>query len=301
MSSLLFSRRAFLLSSILSVALAASGSRALGQGHTPDPYNIVGEYNSQYEPYIYAAEPSQEGTVPNQQKFTARLPGARASSESINGLDDLEGNTLEPTEPSSSRRRAGAGTQYYRATLDDDRPTRTNRDTDESYYANQRKRSEEYFKAMSVKDPKKRARLLRELNLENLRVSRMLPNFRTSAAGKRGERLNFDTATESLDDPDSTGRPRDGAGDDELPPRKRPTTDSDETSPLKSRSGVGSRSRRPGPTLPPRARRGASSPTDATSAVDSILERSDRLESSRASSSAKPSTNSTRRPSSSKP
>ena len=304
MRTVLSLSRCLLTTSVLVFAMVGNPHQVRAQGHTPDPYNIVGEYNSQYEPYLYATEPTEDGTLPNQDRRASRPAGSRASTESINGLDDLEGNSLEPAEPSSSsRRRAGSGTPYYRAALDDDRPNRTNLETDDSYFANQRRRSEEYFKAMSVKDPKKRARLLRELNLENIRVSRMLPNFKNSAGNKRGERLTFDSPSDELDDSNLPGRTRDEAADEDTTPRKRSSAEPARPSPARSRAGMSSKTKRS--TTPSTPRSGASrtsTPTrDSDLSVDSILERSERFDANRDAAAGRPSSNTARRPSSSKP
>lgn len=242
-----FSPRWLFYSTVAAFSLLGNNQPVTAQGHTPDPYNIVGEYNSQYEPYLYATEPTEDGTLPNQNIRDPRSARSRSSSESINGLDDLEGNSLEPAEPSTSRRRAGAGTPYYRAALDEDRTGRTNQQADDSYFANQRKRSEEYFKAMSVKDPKKRARMLRELNLENIRVSRMLPNFKTSTSAKRGERLTFDSPSDEIDDANVSGRQREEEIEENPNARKRPSTETLRPTPSRSRAGSNPKTKRSSP------------------------------------------------------
>ena len=75
------------------VALGLMAGAGLGLGgsvsgqHTPDPYNIVGEYNSQYEPYMYATYPTVAGTQPNQGRLEGR-PGLRNSNTLQSFLDD---------------------------------------------------------------------------------------------------------------------------------------------------------------------------------------------------------------------
>ena len=53
---------------------------AWAQGHTPDPYNIVGEYNNQYEPYMYADYPTTPGMQPNQARLEGRSGTRNANS-----------------------------------------------------------------------------------------------------------------------------------------------------------------------------------------------------------------------------
>ncbi len=59
-------RRALLGSPIVAIALVFSAVPSVRAQHTPDPYNIVGEYNLGYESYMYANYPNSIGFSPNQ-------------------------------------------------------------------------------------------------------------------------------------------------------------------------------------------------------------------------------------------
>jgi hypothetical protein len=197
------------------VLVATNGSRGLAQGHTPDPYNIVGEYNSQYEPYMYATEPTPDGVFPNQARL---MP--RAGSFSANRFDNYV-NSIDGAEPeaesSAGMRRSGIGTPYYRAyrRFDQDfkRVYRPNENADSSYYEAQRRRDDLYLDAMREKrDPRKRSQMLREYNLENLRAARGLSTAR-NAQGRDRSAL-------------ATGSPASDDGSDAEPPlsSRRPST-----------------------------------------------------------------------------
>jgi hypothetical protein len=143
------------------------GGQARAQGHTPDPYNIVGEYNRQYEPFMYATYPNTPGSQPNQDRLETRS-GVRNANQFQNFLEspDEEGEDLSrPTAP----RQAGPGVPYYRANRQFDqefqRNYRPNKIADQSFYAGQQQRNDKYFQALRETDPKKRVQLLREYNL----------------------------------------------------------------------------------------------------------------------------------------
>lgn len=149
---------------------AAAWSPVGAQGLTPDPYNIVGEGNSQYEPYMYASQPNQPGTVPNQMRYSGRAVAGRSGNR-FNEMDSLDG--LDPGEAGlAPARRTGAGVPYYQAFRQYDRSFdrlyRPNKDADGSFYARQDERNKLYFEAVRARDPRKRAQLMRDFNLKNL-------------------------------------------------------------------------------------------------------------------------------------
>lgn len=159
------------------------GGRAVAQ-HTPDPYNIVGEYNRQYEPYMYAIAPntgpyqgalSRSAGNRNANRFQSYLDGE--------GDDGIDAGRLAP--PGVSR----PGVPYYRANRRFDhqfkREYRPNENADRSYYDDQQQRNEKYFQALGETDARKRSQLLREYNLENLRSARSLSSGRNPIG--RGE------------------------------------------------------------------------------------------------------------------
>ena len=129
------------------VVLSLCGS---GQAqHTPDPYNIVGEYNSQYEPNMYASYPTMPGTQPNQGRIEGRpgLRNANSFQDFLNSEEDEPGDFGRSAPPP----RTGAGTPYYRAYRQFDqefqRTYRPNETADRNYYTDQEKRNNKYFQA----------------------------------------------------------------------------------------------------------------------------------------------------------
>jgi len=167
---------------LLAILLGLISPEANAQGHTPDPYNIVGEYNNQYEPYMYASQPTDGGVFPNQSRMMERS-GVRASNRFQSFSDSLDG--AEPDDaPAGALRRSGAGTPYYRAyrqfDQDFDRLYRPNKDADSTFYTGVNQRNQKYFEAMRETDPRKRTQLLRDYNLDNMKAARGLSNNRNT-------------------------------------------------------------------------------------------------------------------------
>lgn len=158
----------------------AAGPRAVGQGLTPDPYNIVGEYNGQYAPFMYPLQPQPGSPFPNQSRMQERA-GYRNANRFQGFMDSLDGAEIQPELPALTRR-PGLGTPYYRANRQYDsvfgRVYQPNRDADESFYSSLDDRNSTYFRALREKDPRKRAQLLRQFNLERLRSARTLSSNR---------------------------------------------------------------------------------------------------------------------------
>jgi hypothetical protein len=132
--------------------------------HTPDPYNIVGEYNLGYEDNIYASYPNGAGLNPNQALLQGRVGAGRANTFQ-SYLDSLDGGSGDSLFGGSSRNRGGAGVPYYRAhkEFDDafDRIYTPNAISDETFRADQEKRTKLYVEYLKEPDPKKRAQLYR--------------------------------------------------------------------------------------------------------------------------------------------
>src|SRR4051794_31160467 len=64
----------------LGVLLAIGSSRPVrAQGHTPDPYNGVGEYNVNYLDYLYPMYPNGYGVTPNQSILSGRSGVSQAN------------------------------------------------------------------------------------------------------------------------------------------------------------------------------------------------------------------------------
>jgi len=233
------------LAAVLVIGLATD-SRAQ---HTPDPYNIVGEYNNQYEPYMYATYPTAPGTQPNQGRFEGRS-GTRNANSFQSFLN------TDPEEPSdvgrpSMPRQSGPGTPYYRAYRRFDqefgRTYRPNESADRTYYNDQEKRNDKYFQAQREPDPRKRSQLLRDYSLDNMRAARDLSSGRGTPERDREAppRDRFTPGGASLysDAPDTE--------DNRAPKPNTPTTGR----PLGS--APPSSSRAPGPSLAPPPRRAA--------------------------------------------
>lgn len=167
---------------------------AWAQGHTPDPYNIVGEYNRQYEPYMYASVPNEVGVLPNQERLDARS-GIRNANRFQSFLES-DGEDLEDLGRFTPARQAGPGVPYYRANRKFDREFqrnyRPNKAADQSFYESQQQRNDKYFQALREPDVRKRARLLREYNMENLRAARTMSGNRNMSERDRDRELNRD-------------------------------------------------------------------------------------------------------------
>ena len=83
---------------IFVVSIGFSG-RAKAQ-HTMDPYNIVGEYNNQYQPYFFPVYPNSNSLVPNQNRLNERA-GTRSANQFgdyLSGLDESD-----PVDPEMRR------------------------------------------------------------------------------------------------------------------------------------------------------------------------------------------------------
>jgi len=156
-------------------ALTALGLTAeAGAQHTPDPYNIVGEYNLGYEDSMYSTFPNGAGFSSNQ----AILQGARTSRTNTfqSYLDSIDGSGSDSLFGASFRSRGGAGIPYYRAhkEFDDafDRIYTPNAAPDQAFRADQEARTKLYVDYLKESDPKKRAQLYRLYNQQSLRTAR---------------------------------------------------------------------------------------------------------------------------------
>jgi hypothetical protein len=260
------------------------------QGWTPDPYNIVGEWNRRYQSYMFNTYPSGGGQVPNQDLLESR-GGPRSANQFENYVDSLDGEDLFERPAPGTSRGSRPGTPYYRAyrRYDEEfkrnyRPNRTpdGRDIDESFYEEQDRRNAKYFKAMGETDPRKRAQLLREYNLDHLRSSRSLSRTRGSGTGDRERERSRERGAEE-DRLFGTGRS--SPSDDGLRPDGRRSTsarpfgsrgesslfddEDDERSPLRGNTGL---------SPSPRTGRSSAPEPRTRDGVSDLLERSDRME-----------------------
>jgi hypothetical protein len=254
-----------------------SGLNAFGQGLTPDPYNIVGEYNGQYAPYMYAVEPAPGTVYPNSNRMREGS-SSRGSSNFQSYVESLDGAEPEDVLPGVAARRSGIGTPYYRAyrSFDQDygRLYRPNESADRTYAKNQNQLNTKYFDAMKEPNPRKRAQLLREYNLENLRSSRTLSTLR--GAPER------DSARTRAPRPLGAGAP----GREPAPPLRRPSTGAGDRRVPASPYGLPSLRDRPSDGATPGTGRGTTTPptglqrrsSDGLGPTDPGLEPSDVLE-----------------------
>jgi hypothetical protein len=167
------------------------GAESHAQGWTPDPYNIVGEFNRQYQSYMFNTYPSGGGQVPNQDRLEP-MGGPRSANQFGSYVESLDGEDDFERPAAGMSRGSGPGTPYYRAYRRYDqefkRTYRPNNDADESYYRDQDRRNAKYFKAMGESDPRRRAQMLREYNLEHLRASRSLSRTRGGMGDRERDR-----------------------------------------------------------------------------------------------------------------
>ncbi|HEV3163808.1 MAG TPA: hypothetical protein VGZ22_07190 [Isosphaeraceae bacterium] len=166
-----------LASGLLACLLAAPDARAQGTLGV-DPYQPYQTYGNGMPP----------GPVENFQSVNAarsRSYSARAN-EMTQFYDELNGAGNGPSgSPDTARRVPLPGVSYNAANRRFDQQfgrvytpnsTTDGRDADADFYKAQKKRDQDYFKALKEQDPKKRAELLRAVELENLRASRAMAN-----------------------------------------------------------------------------------------------------------------------------
>lgn len=200
------------------------GTNAPAQ-HTPDPYNIVGEYNNQYEPYMYASYPTSPGSVPNQNRLNTPPPASRTANSFQSFMESDDDSLGERGQPGATRR-SGPGVPYYRAYQHlDDKPNRTyrpNSEIDDAFYSNQKQRDKKYFEALREQDPRKRAQMLRDYALDNMRSSREASAGRTNLDRDRESGRNRER--EPVRDRFSSGGSALDSDDPEADEVRRPST-----------------------------------------------------------------------------
>jgi hypothetical protein len=161
----------------LAVLAAAGLPRRAQAQHTPDPYNIVGEYNVGYENYMYPTYPNGAGYTPNQGILQGRVGVSRAN-QFQSYLDGILGIGGGPEEVRFGTSRGGGtfAQPYYRAhrQYDEafDRIYTPNAAVDQKFRAEQEERTKLYLEYLKERDPKKRAQLFRAYNQHSLRLAR---------------------------------------------------------------------------------------------------------------------------------
>jgi len=166
--------------------------------HTPDPYNIVGEYNLDYQTSMYPTYPNGIGFSPNQGVLQSRQATSRAN-QFQNYIEELDGvDSGSDTFNPSSRGRGGIQ-PYYRAHRQFDeafnRVYSPNEAADKTYYTDQETRTKKYLEYLKESDPKKRAQLFREYNRLSLRAARDFGSGSTRAAYRGGGDASERSAT----------------------------------------------------------------------------------------------------------
>jgi hypothetical protein len=212
-----FSRQAAILG--LAVLIAPALAPAARAQHTPDPYNIVGEYNLGYQDYMYANYPNGIGFSPNQGVLQGRSGVSRAN-QFQSYIEELDGVGSGSDIPSSRGR--GGIEPYYRAHRQFDesfnRIYSPNEAADKTYHADQNSRTKKYLEYLKESDPKKRAQLYREYNNERLRAARDIGSGSTRAAFRNG------TADRSATSGTGAGTSGTGTGTSSTPPARRPSS-----------------------------------------------------------------------------
>lgn len=176
MSIFRLTRRALGLGVSLSLAAWWISSVSVQAQHTPDPYNIVGEFNRQYEPYMLPTEPNGSGVFANQNRLEDR-GGPRGSNRYQQFIDESDGADGADAILFPGRSRSGGGAmsdaQAARAAdLARSRMYRPNAKADKDFYSDQRERDLRFFEAMGQTDPAKRAQMLREFRSNYSRTNR---------------------------------------------------------------------------------------------------------------------------------
>jgi hypothetical protein len=173
----------------LALMAAAGLNRKAQAQHTPDPYNIVGEYNVGYENYMYATYPNAAGFTPNQGILQGRATVGRANQfqsylDSVMGF----GSSAEDFGFGNARGGGTFGQPGWRAhhQYDEqfDRIYTPNAGPDQSFRADQEARTKLYIDYLKEPDPKKRAQLFRAYNQQSLRMARETGGG-TARAGSR--------------------------------------------------------------------------------------------------------------------
>lgn len=183
----------------LALAIMISVPASSRGQNTTDPYN---PWNWMYNPYTMPMSPSANPAIPNQARIESMGSGTRAFDESIDGYTGSGGLFGR-----------GGGRFGYSGTGDpEDRVYRPNRD-DGDFYRDKQDREARYFEAKKEKDPKKRAEMLKKIQIENRRAALGLDSRKTKKKPKSGASAPLstrrsETAAGSARGTTATGRGR---------------------------------------------------------------------------------------------
>jgi hypothetical protein len=186
---------------VLTLAFGMSisfGTRARAQ-HTPDPYNIVGEYNRQYEPYMYASGPNEEGVLPNQMRLEGR--GLRSPNRVQRGLDDTE--SLDGVDTLAGRSGSTGGGS---SRLDGRDRYRPNQKADKDFYEIRDERDRRYRDALRESDPAKRAKKIREFEAQDGKTGRGPASTKSKGTGA-ADRDRFASGSRMIDNTEESDEP----------------------------------------------------------------------------------------------
>jgi len=226
----------------LSLGAAVTGTTTVwAQGFGPDPFR---PYNSQYDPYVYPMGPAGPAAG---QGGAMNGSGIRSANQYQNFLNELQGPSY------SNGERYGIGQPYYRSTVDQSYIKHYRPDyqpkvkTEKSFEDTQRLINEKYFAYLEEKDPKKRARLLKDYHQARTLATRALSTRRENPARIMESATRLESEPEST----TTRRTTDRASSSPLTPRSGlPTSPRIRSGYLDSSRGSGSRSLPPAPALP---------------------------------------------------
>jgi hypothetical protein len=219
----------------LSLGAGMTGTTTVwAQGFGPDPFR---PYNSQYDPYVYPMGPAGPGAG---QGGSMNAPGIRSANQYQSFLNELQGPSY------SNGERYGIGQPYYRSTVDPSyikhyRPDYQPKVKSERFFEDtQRLINEKYFAYLDEKDPKKRARLLKDYHQARTRAL---------STGRESPSRILESATRLESEPESTTPGRASAPG--LAPRSGlPTSPRIRSGLLDSSREGDSRSLPPAPALP---------------------------------------------------
>jgi hypothetical protein len=173
----------------LAILIATGLAVTASAQHTPDPYNVVGEYNLGYESSMFPVYPNGAGFVPNQGMLQGRS-GVLRANQFQNYVEELDGvGSGSDTFAPQSRSRGGTE-PYYRAHRQFDeafnRIYSPNATADRTFNDDQDARTKKYLEYLRETDPKKRAKLYREYNQQSLKSARDYGSGSARAASRTG-------------------------------------------------------------------------------------------------------------------
>jgi hypothetical protein len=190
----------------LSLVAALTETTAVwAQNFGPDPFR---PYNSQYDAYTYPMGPATPGAGGN---AVMNPPGFRGANQYQDFLNDMQGPSFQ------NGARYGIGQPYYQSTVDPKFAGQYRREyqprvkAEKSFEDTQRLINDKYFAYLEEKDPKKRARLLRDYQLAQKLATRALSTRRTDPASILESAKRRDSLLESQK-PDRASSSRSGPG-----------------------------------------------------------------------------------------